>query len=122
MNILAHVRAGTFQKEELMRKILRIGLVLVAALLFVPFEAAACKSCDNPGFWDPNCAHAGCTYCAACSICCGGDPGAGGNCQLYCGGAQASTSTLDLSQLLFNQVEMSSEAPITPAGCSSASR
>lgn len=106
-----------------MRKILGIGLVLISALLFVPLDAAACKSCDVPAFWDPNCANPGCTYCAACSICCGGDPGAGGNCELYCGGAsQASTGTLDLSQLFLNQLEMSSEAPATPAGCSSASR
>lgn len=104
-----------------MRKILGIGLVLVAALLFVPLEAAACKSCDNPAFWDPNCSHSGCTYCAACSICCGGDPGAGGNCSLYCGGA-APASTLDVSKLFLDPANMSSEAPATPAGCSAASR
>jgi hypothetical protein len=106
-----------------MRKTLVIGLAFIAALLFIPFEAAACKSCDNPGFWDPNCSHSGCTYCVACSICCGGDPGAGGNCQLYCGGAApSSTSTIDLSQLFGDSVNLSSEAPVTPAGCSSASR
>ncbi len=75
-----------------MRKALGIGLVLVAALVFAPLQAAACKSCDVSGFWDPNCSHSGCTYCVACSVCCGGDPGAGGNCALYCGGA-ASSST-----------------------------
>lgn len=100
-----------------MRKILGVGLVLTAALLFVPFEAMACKSCDVPSFWDPNCAHAGCTYCVACSTCCGGDPEAGGNCQLYCGGALASTDTLDLSQLLLNPVEMSNAAPTSSAAC-----
>lgn len=110
-----------------MRKILGIGLVLVAALVLVPLEAAACKTCDNPGFWDPNCAHSGCTYCAACSICCGGDPGAGGNCSLYCGGAlQASAGTHDFQRFL-DGIERPNEAPgflttTSTAGCSSASR
>lgn len=104
-----------------MKKILGLGLVLVAALLFVPSEAAACKSCDVPAFWDPNCGNPGCTYCVACTACCGGDPEAGGNCDLYCGGA-AQASTLDLSQLFLDPANLSSAAPATPAGCSSASR
>jgi hypothetical protein len=70
-----------------MEKVFGAALVLVGALLLAPSQAAACKTCDVPEFWDSNCAHSGCTYCVACTTCCGGDPNAGGNCDLYCGGA-----------------------------------
>jgi hypothetical protein len=107
-----------------MKKILGVGFVLVA-LLFVPLEVEACKTCDVPAFWDPNCAHPGCTYCAACSICCGGDPGAGGNCELYCGGAASANKTtgISLSEIFLTTVNVSREAPelLTgrpPAECS----
>jgi hypothetical protein len=95
-----------------MRKMLGIGLVVVVALLFVPSKVAACKTCDCPGFWDPNCAHSGCTYCLACSICCGGDPGAGGHCATYCvDPVLAYTGTaLSFSQS-FTPVDMPSEVP-----------
>ena len=108
-----------------MRKTMGIGLVLVAVLLFAPLQASACKSCLNPGFWDPNCAHSGCTYCAACSICCGGNPGAGGNCALYCGGpALASTVSTDPTPSFFLDSADTSDAStlLPPAQCSSASR
>lgn len=65
-----------------MRKLVGISLALVAAMLSVPSTANACRTCDNPAFWDPNCSHSGCTYCVACQICCPG----GTYCDLYCGG------------------------------------
>jgi hypothetical protein len=95
-----------------MRKALGVFLVLAAGLLFVPFEAAACRSCDVPEFWDSNCSHSGCTYCLACSICCGGDPGAGGNCETYCGGPAfvSRGPELRFSQIFLNPVDPPSEA------------
>jgi hypothetical protein len=65
-----------------MRKLLGISLALVAAVLSAPSTANACRTCDNPSFWDPNCSDSGCTYCLACQICCPG----GTYCDLYCGG------------------------------------
>src|SRR5262249_51614656 len=61
-------------------------LAFAGALFLIPSPAAACKSCEVPSFWDPNCNDPGCTYCAACTICCGGDPNAGGNCAIFCDG------------------------------------
>jgi len=82
-----------------MRKVFGTVLVFVAVALFAPALASACRTCDVPSFWDPNCLHSGCTYCAACDICCGGDPGAGGNCELYCGGAALRSTQSSLSRI-----------------------
>lgn len=82
-----------------MRKVFGTVFVLVAVSLFAPARASACRTCDVPSFWDPNCLHSGCTYCAACDICCGGDPGAGGNCELYCGGAAFGSAQSSLSRI-----------------------
>lgn len=95
-----------------MKKTMGIGFVLVAlALLFVPIQASACKSCDVPAFWDPNCSHSGCTYCVACTACCGGNPGGGPNCNLYCGGALASTQTVP--DFLLALTDQPGEAPLS---------
>jgi len=109
-------------------KMLGVGLVLVVALFFAPSKASACRTCDNPAFWSPNCALS-CSYCAACTICCGGDPGAGGHCAEYCGGPDfASTGTaLNFSPSSLTPVQSPNETPeflaTTPGGeCSAAGR
>jgi hypothetical protein len=96
-----------------MRKVLGIGLVLVGMLLLVPFQAAACRTCDDVSFWSPNCA-LGCSYCAACTICCGGDPNAGGNCTTFCGGGGDQFSPgagQSSTQIVFQPADTSSEIP-----------
>jgi hypothetical protein len=84
-----------------MRKVLAAIFVLVAVALLAPAPASACRTCDVPSFWDPNCSHSGCTYCAACDICCGGDPAAGGNCAEYCGGPAFKSAQSSLSRIFF---------------------
>jgi hypothetical protein len=100
-----------------------LALVLVCTLFLAPSRAAACRTCDVTGFWDPNCSHTGCTYCAACEICCGGDPEAGGNCSEYCGGAALLIQGSQISSV--NLAEMPSELPdflttLSSQGCSTA--
>jgi hypothetical protein len=91
-----------------MTKIVGVAFALVLAIfLFTPSPATACQSCGVQ-VWDPDCNHNGCTYCAACDICCGGKPWAGGNCALWCGGgALASAGPVVTEQ----EISTSADAP-----------
>jgi len=91
-----------------MRTLYRLAFVVVVALLFVPIRAAACGSCENPGFWNSNCSAPGCTYCEACTICCPG----GTYCDLYCGGGPAFRASTELggSLTLFEPAPAASDA------------
>lgn len=94
-----------------MKKVFGTALVFMAVLLLVPALASACRTCDVPSFWDPDCMHAGCTYCQACSTCCGGDPGAGGNCDLYCGGAAFRSTQSSLSRIFLKGDSQPDQTP-----------
>ena len=109
-----------------MKKFVGAAIILAGVLLLVPSPASACRSCDLLSNWDPNCNHSGCTYCLACSICCGGDPGAGGNCATFCGGAAFTSSETSMAEI-FGPVN-DAPSPSLPflvapsaAGCSSPS-
>lgn len=95
-----------------MKKVSGTALVFMAVLLLAPALASACRTCDEPSFWDSNCQDIGCTYCVACSTCCGGDPEAGGNCELYCGGgAFRSTQGSSLSRIFLKRDSQPDQAP-----------
>jgi hypothetical protein len=110
-----------------MRKVFGAILILVGVLVLLPSPAAACRSCDVPEFWVPGCASTGCSYCAACNICCGGDPNAGGNCAEYCGGAAPKSSGLSLPEIFLKPGDVPGQVPgflinLSSTTCSSAPR